>query len=163
MNEPEPVGRLRALLDTAGVEYTIHVHEHNVDSALDGVSSGFGRLDEMAPTLILKTGNGYLAAIIGGDRRIAYKQVKKKLGLKNVSLAGPDEVKQVTGADIGSVSLLNPGLATIIDEQLAAKPVVYGGCGAPGYSLAISGAALVTSTGAHVFEFTIPKGEDGIN
>jgi prolyl-tRNA editing enzyme YbaK/EbsC (Cys-tRNA(Pro) deacylase) len=36
----------------------------------------------MAPTLILQSEKGYLAAIIPGDRRLVYKKIKKELGLK---------------------------------------------------------------------------------
>jgi len=47
----------------------------------------------MAPTFILQTEAGYLAAIIQGDTRLSYKKIKQKLGLKNVSLAAPEQVK----------------------------------------------------------------------
>jgi prolyl-tRNA editing enzyme YbaK/EbsC (Cys-tRNA(Pro) deacylase) len=114
----------------------------------------------MAPTLILNCRDGYVAAIIGGDRRIAYKQVKKHLGLKNVSLAGPDQVQAATGAEIGWVSLINPGLKTLVDERLLQTGTACGGCGAPGYSLRIAAIDLVRITGAEVFDFTTPKEKD---
>jgi Cys-tRNA(Pro)/Cys-tRNA(Cys) deacylase len=111
----------------------------------------------MAPTLVLKTKAGYLAAVIGGERRIAYKKVKKALGLKDVSLAAPEQVRRVTGAEPGSISLVNPGLETILDANLLERERVYGGTGLPGYTLYIRTADLERVTGARVFDFTDPK------
>lgn len=158
--EPAAIRRLRALLDEAGADYTLYRHDHNVASAEDGVRQGFGNLHDMAPTLILKCEEEYVAAVIGGDRRIAYKQVKKRLGLKNVSLAGPGQVREATGAGIGWVSLVNPGLKTLVDERLLQTGTACGGCGASGYSLRIAAADLVRITGAEVFDFTTPKEKD---
>lgn len=153
----EPVSRLRALLDAAGANYAIILHDTAVVSAEDGVARGFGGLDEMAPALILKTKTGFLAAIIGGERRISYKKVKKALGLRDISLAAPEQVRQVTGAEPGSVSLVNPDLPTIVDSSLLGQGHVYGGTGVEGHTLRIDTADLVRVTAARVFDFTEPK------
>jgi prolyl-tRNA editing enzyme YbaK/EbsC (Cys-tRNA(Pro) deacylase) len=75
-------------------------------------------MSAMASTLILRTEAGYLAAIVRGDTRLSYKKIKQKLGLKNVSLAAPEQVKQLTGSEVGHVALVNHGLTTIVDERV---------------------------------------------
>lgn len=155
--EPEPVARLRAALDAAGVRYRILQHEMTLNSARDGVDHGFGSLAQMTPTLILRSENGYLAAIICGDTRVSYKKIKKQLQLRSVSMASPDEVQSVTGAAPGSVAMINPGLRTLVDARVAEQAEVFGGCGVPLYSLAVGGADLARAAGSHVFDFTEDK------
>lgn len=153
-NEPEQIGQLRQTLDAAGTRYDILAHDISIVSADEGAKRGIGRLREMAPTFILKTEAGYLAAIISGESRLLYKKIKKQLGLKNVSLATPEQVEQVTGAPIGSVSLVNLKLPTIIDNHLLDMEFVYGGCGVAYHTLQIKVEDLVKVTQAQVFEFT---------
>jgi len=47
----------------------------------------------MAPTFILRSEAGYLAAIIRGDTRLSYKKIKQKLKLKNLCLATPEQIR----------------------------------------------------------------------
>jgi prolyl-tRNA editing enzyme YbaK/EbsC (Cys-tRNA(Pro) deacylase) len=148
------LAQLRTRLDVAGVAYTLQRHAHNIASAQDGVQTGLGALSVMAPTFILQTEAGYLAAIARGDTRLSYKKIKQKLGLKNVSLATPEQVKQLTGSDVGHVALVNHGLKTIVDERLMEIETIYGGSGEPQYTLGISPQAVVTLTQAPVFDFT---------
>jgi prolyl-tRNA editing enzyme YbaK/EbsC (Cys-tRNA(Pro) deacylase) len=155
--EPIRIRQLRNTLDVAGIHYTIHIRGLAIQSAQDGVEQGFGGLENMAPTLILRTENGYLAALIRGDTRVSYKKIKQQLRLKNISLASPEQVLQVTGSEIGSVSLINSGVATIVDSRIAAMDTIYGGCGIPRHTLQINPQDLITLTQAQVFDFTEPK------
>lgn len=151
----EPLELLKQLL--AGCSYEIFSHAETIVSASDGVERGMGRLEETAPTFILETEKGPITAIISGRTRLSYKKIKKALGLKNVSLASPEVVTRVTGAEIGYVSLINPGLITIIDHQVTNNPLVYGGCGIPRHTLCINPHDLIRVTQAQVFDFTEPK------
>jgi prolyl-tRNA editing enzyme YbaK/EbsC (Cys-tRNA(Pro) deacylase) len=150
--------RLRQILDEAEATYEIFSHAEMIHSAQDGVESGMGNLAEMAPTLILDTEEGPIAAIISGETRLSYKKVKRALGLKNVCLAKPDAVLEHTEANVGTVSLVNPGMPTIVDDSLLKAAYVYGGCGVPRYTLRIPPLDLVRVTRARVFHFTELKG-----
>ena len=153
-SEQEKINQLKKTLDAANVNYNILTHDMTVKSAEDGVMKGIGDLKVMAPTFILSTEAGYLAAIISGETRLSYKKIKKKLGLKNVSLATPEQVVQTTGAQVGTVALVNPGLRTIVDSGLKEIQVVYGGCGVARCSLRINFEDLIRLTQAQVFDFT---------
>ncbi len=154
----ERLAQLRQRMEAAGTVYTIHLHAQNVASTQDGVQTGLGALADLAPTFILKTEAGYLAAVIRGDTRLSYKKIKQRLGLKNVALASPEQVTELTGAEVGYVSLVNPGLKTIVDERLAGVETVFGGCGVPAHTLQISPRGLIALTQAEVFDFTEQKG-----
>ncbi len=153
-NESPRIAQLRQRLDAAGVSYAILVHDQNLASAEDGAQTGLGTLAEMAPTFILHTEAGYLAAILRGDTRLSYKKIKRWLGLKNVSLAAPEEVKDLTGAEVGWVALVNPGLPAIVDERLVQVETIYGGTGEPNHTLQISPQAVVALNQAQVFDFS---------
>ena len=148
------LNQLRKLLDVAQVEYTIHVNANTVNTADDGVKQGVGHLEQMAPTFLLQSENGWICAVISGQSRLSYKKIKKQLGLKNISLAKPENVVQVTGALVGTVALINPGLLTIVDRHLMTMETVYGGCGVPRHTLQISVADLIAVSNAQVFDFT---------
>ena len=77
--------------------------------------------------------------------------------MKDVSLAGPDLIRQAAGSEIGSVSLVNPGMPSLVDEQLMEKDNVYGGCGMAGYTLKINPQDLAAIIGAQIFDFTEKK------
>jgi len=155
--EPVRIVQLRETLDSARIHYIIHVHDLAIQSAQDGVDQGFGGLENVASTLILRTENNYLAVIIRGDTRVSYKKIKQKLKLKNIALALPEQVQQVTGSEIGYVSLINSGIVTIIDSRIAQMDTIYGGCGIPRHTLQINSQDLIALTQAQVFDFTEPK------
>src|SRR3972149_3355406 len=107
------LSQLKETLNAANVNYI--VHELTIRSAQEGAQQGLGLLANMAPTFIIRSERGYLAAIIPGDTRLSYKNVKQKIRLKNLSPASPEQVQQVTGSEIGYVSLINSGIVTIIE------------------------------------------------
>ena len=156
-NETAWLEEIRQLLDRLQASYSLIEHQTTIRTAEEGVQQGVGSLSSMTPTLILKTEKGYLAAVLPGDRRLSYKKIKKQLGLKNISLAEPATVKQLTGAEVGTVSLINPGIETIIDASVVEKEMIFGGCGMPGLTLKIRAADLIRATNAVVFDFTESK------
>ena len=158
-NESARLSQLKLCLDSAGITYAILVHEQNISTAQGGAQIGLGALSVMAPTFILRTETGYLAAIVRGDTRLSYKKIKQKLGLKNISLATPDRVKQLTGSEVGYVALVNRGVQTIVDERVMEVEMIYGGSGEPNHTLQIAPQAVVMLTQAEVFDFTELKDE----
>jgi len=152
--ESERLNQLKKYLDRVGISYTIIVHEQNISTAQAGTLTGLGTLSVMAPTFILQTGTGYLAAIIRGDTRLSYKKIKRKLGLKNISMAAPDQVEQLTGSEIGYVALVNPGVQTIVDSRVTEVTMIFGGSGEPKHTLQISPHDVIMITQAQVFDFT---------
>ncbi len=155
--EAERLEQLKINLDEAGIAYEILAHAETIYSPQDGVKSGMGSLAEMTPTFILVTEKGLLAAIVSGATRLVYKKIKKELGLKNVSLASPEVVLRATGAQVGTVSLVNRGMPTIVDSGVLDLNRVYGGCGVPRHTLRMRPEDLVRATGGKVFEFAEEK------
>ncbi|TCO67886.1 aminoacyl-tRNA deacylase [Marinisporobacter balticus] len=131
--------RLVTNLNKYNIEYEIINHSKKINTAQEGADYFGINIGQTAPTLILKTENGYYALIISGDYgRINFEIIKEMLKVQQVKLAKPTEVEQVTGYKIGSIPLINHGLPVIMDRQLNRFTYVYGGTGISHATLKIS-------------------------
>lgn len=145
---------LHDLLKKNNVDYFIFLDEKSIKSAGEGASHYGITLKETTPTLILKTKDQYFAAIICGNSRISFKKLKQTLAVKEISLASPETVLTLTGANVGEISLINPNLTTLIDSQVLQNEYCYGGCGTPQSTLKIKTSDLIRITQAKVIDFT---------
>ncbi|MEH7462289.1 YbaK/EbsC family protein [Bacillus thuringiensis] len=82
-----------------------------------------------------------MVIVSGGRGRVNLEEISKILGCNQLKMATPQEVKQITGYNVGSVSLILP-LPCIIDRRLMCYPFVYGGTGEATSTLKIDPNAL---------------------
>ena len=114
--------KIKKLLDETGVTYQHLEHEH-VHTSHDAANVRGTDIKQAAKAIVLKekkSGDLFMF-VLGGDRRIDLKTVKKKiLGVKNISLAPPQDVLEKTGCTIGSVPPFGTlfGLPVYFDEHL---------------------------------------------
>lgn len=131
--------KLTTILKNQHVDYEIIQHSKQLKTAQEGAEYFGVHIGQTAPTLILKTDKGYFSLIISGDYgRVDLNSLKELLQLEEIKLAKPQEVEQVTGSKIGSVSLINPGIPTIIDRELYRFTYIYGGTGVSHTTLKIA-------------------------
>lgn len=157
MNHDIKLEQLDALLKNAKADYSILKNETTITSAAQGAALYGISLSETTPTLIIKKDGEYMAAIICGNTRISFKKLKEVLNTKEVNLADPETVFKITGARIGEVSLINPGLKTIIDSNVLKNKACYGGCGTPKATLRIETNDLIKITNAQILDFADPR------
>ncbi|WP_410511513.1 YbaK/EbsC family protein [Paenibacillus sp. BR2-3] len=130
--------KLVSLLDEQDIDYEIIKHLKQINTAKEGAEYFGIEIGQTAPTLILKTEKGFLGLILSGDHgRVNFSTIREILSVEQVKLASPKEVEQVTGSKIGSVSLINKEIPTILDSQLNRFKYVYGGTGVPQTTLKI--------------------------
>jgi len=149
--------QLGEFLQSQHADYDILIDESNLAQASTGAARYGISLSQAAPTLILKLRDQYIAAIIRGDTRISFKKLKQVLQTKEASMADPQTVAQITGSQIGHVSLVNFGLMTIIDIHLLENTYCYGGCGVANATLKINTHDLARITNAQVLDFAEPR------
>lgn len=142
------------ILQSHNVDYDILPSDITLITASKGAEHYGISLDETTPTLILKTKEGYIAAIICGNTRISFKKLKQVLGVKDISMADAQTILTITGAQIGEVGLINPTLTTIIDSAVVKNKNCYGGCGVAKATLRIHTADLIRITNAQILDFT---------
>lgn len=109
------------------------------------------------PTFILKVDETYMALIIQGNRKIDFKKIKQFFATRKVRMATPEEILKVTGATVGSVSMINQGLKTFIDEGVTALDCCYGGCGIDKMTLKIKANQLIQLTQAEIGDFSMGR------
>ena len=110
-------------------------------------------------TLVFETAAGERALVmLGGDKNAISGRLKRALGSRNIKLADPATVKDVTGYEIGSIPPFHwqpPGFRSIIDACLMAEEEELGvGAGVWGQEIMITPANLVTASSGEVFDLS---------
>lgn len=157
MNNSTQLSALEALLQKEQADYSILTDTDTIKTASSGAQTYGISLNETTPTLILKNENTFIAAIICGNTRISFKTLKQALNSKNISMADPQTILDITNARIGEVSLINPSLPTVIDIRVLQNKNCYGGCGVPQTTLRINTQDLVRITNAQIIDFAEPR------
>jgi prolyl-tRNA editing enzyme YbaK/EbsC (Cys-tRNA(Pro) deacylase) len=150
------LSHLDNFLKNEKVDYSIYQDSFTLESAEDGAKQYALSLNETTPTFILKAKDNYFAAIICGNTRISFKKLKKALKSKDIRMADPETVFNMTGSKIGEVSLINPGMDTLIDTNVIKNKNCYGGTGVSQTTLKINTMELMRITNAKLMDFTEP-------
>lgn len=123
-----PLEKIKHLLEENHADFDIISHEKPIISRNDAVA--YFKLEEMAPTLILKSKNSYFALIISGKRaKLNLKFIQEKLMCKELKLAGKQEIREKLELEAGRIPLVGHSLPCIFDEALFGYDYVYGGSG----------------------------------
>ena len=134
---------LLTLLKSKDVSFEMIAHPQTIRSAQEGADYFGIEIGQTAPHLVLETENGYVSAILSGDRgRLDFQAVAAILGCQEVKLASPKKVEEITGFRIGTVPLVGLSLPCLFDRSLFRYPVVYGGTGEAQSTLKIAPAAV---------------------
>lgn len=130
------ITELEQLLREKSVDFEIIQHPKPIKSRFDALC--YFKLEEMAPTLIVKTDIGFYAIIISGSReKIDYELIRKMLNCKDVAMATKDEVITQIGMKPGEIALVGHNLPCLIDEKIRQVEYVFGGAGNAHYTLKI--------------------------
>jgi len=86
-----------------GIDVEVYEYDSYVDTVEDASRLSGEPIDRIAKTLILKSDDECIVAIVRGDNRIDMDGLSRYLG-KKIRLARPREVKEITGVEIGGVT-----------------------------------------------------------
>ncbi len=111
------------ILNDLGIKYTEVEHKAVFTSEeaqfIKNKIEGIG-----AKNLFLKDKNGYYLVLVPDNKKVNLKNLTQKLGLKHLSFASPEELKNILGLTMGSVTPLGiihdqDNLVTVIlDDEL---------------------------------------------
>jgi prolyl-tRNA synthetase len=90
---------------------------------------------EIVKTLIYETEKGPVAILIRGDHEVNEVKVRNLLGVTELSLAGPNRVQKLTGAEVGFAGPVGLLLDIYADQAVAALGAVVTGANRDGYHL----------------------------
>ncbi|KAB8287732.1 aminoacyl-tRNA deacylase [Bifidobacterium avesanii] len=95
-------------------------------------------LSRAAATYIVESKEGVAAVVALATGHPQWRRLGRALGLHQIHLAAPDEVRRRTGYDVGTIGpLLLDGLPTYMDRRLLACDEVYCGTDDPHRTLAV--------------------------
>jgi Cys-tRNA(Pro)/Cys-tRNA(Cys) deacylase len=107
-------------------------------------------------TLIFNANNdsGLFMVLTSGDTKLKSSVLKNLVGSKNITLASPEDIVNLTGFKLGSIppfSWIPTGFRVFIEQKLLAEELVGVGAGQWGVEIVMSPKDLVLVTGAICF------------
>jgi Ala-tRNA(Pro) deacylase len=113
------------LLKTNNIDYKETEHEPVYTSEQAAKVRGIS-LSQGAKSLLLKSENDFILAILPGDRKLDSKKFKGLLKIKDFRFALPEEVKNKMGCEIGACYPFGNliGLLTYVDNSLSKNEVI---------------------------------------
>jgi len=147
---PEPVQRVADFLRRATVESRIEEFPDGTKTAEDAARAVGCDVSQIVKSLIFVCDGKPVLVMVGGDRRADSAKVAVAVPCEKAKIAGPDDVRAVTGFEPGAVAPFPlPGVATIlVDGELLLHEVVWTGAGSHQHVLAIAPTDLVRLTRA---------------
>ena len=102
--DKEPVKRAEKILKDFDPNLNVIILEQTARTANDAATALGCNVGAIVKSLLFKLGDKFCLCLVSGDKRCSLNKLKKKLSEKDVSMASPEEVKQITGYTIGGVS-----------------------------------------------------------
>jgi prolyl-tRNA synthetase len=90
---------------------------------------------EIVKTLIFETDKGPAAVLLRGDHQVNEVKVRNLLGATELILAGPERVREFTGADVGFAGPVGLALPIYADQAVAALADMVTGANRDGHHL----------------------------
>ncbi len=113
---------------------------------------------QMVKTLLFRTAEGQVALVmLGGDCHAISGQLKRALGSRNISLADPELVKEITGYAVGSIPPFHwqpAGFRSLVDTVLTEYDLLGVGAGVWGQEIIIKPDDLIAASNAEVVNLT---------
>ncbi|MBU8725757.1 aminoacyl-tRNA deacylase [Bacillus pumilus] len=148
-------------LNQNSIPYEIKTFSSETEKGAANVAAALGfRERQMIKTLIFETGEGeQLLVMVGADQHIKSGKLKKAAGSRNIKMASPEKVLEVTGYRIGSIPPFcwHPeGFRTIIEASLLEEEILGVGAGEWGNEILITPEQLVKASKAVPYDIVQP-------
>ena len=159
MNEllnKEPVKRVQKKLLEFDASYKVMVLDSSARTALEAAESLNTDVGSIVKSLLFKSENNFILCLVSGDRRCSLNKLKKIKQQKDISMANPQSVKEVTGFTIGGVSPIGhlKEVEIFIDNNLKRFQNIYAAAGHPNCVYKVNFENLLKMTSGKVEDFT---------
>ena len=149
-----PESALRKVLDDAGIGYELLRHEHTESALAEAQALGIPAVD-VAKTLVVKTKEGYVRAVLPASERIDLHKLRELRGegRHTVHLASEEDLaRDYRDFELGAVPPVGGTQRdpVVVDERVAAQESVVLEAGAHDESVRIASAELVRVARAEV-------------
>ena len=146
-------------LERLGIPHERRSFSSETEKGAAQVAHALGLREHQAvKTLVFATDTGeHVLVMVGGDRNAVSGHLKKAIGSRDIRMADPARVKELTGYVVGSIppfSWQPEGFRTFVDEALTREPLLGVGAGQWGEEILITPADLVRASRAQVVNLT---------
>ncbi len=133
----ESIKKLTDTLQSLHADFEVLQHEKPILTRKDALA--YFSLEEMVPTLIVRSEKTFYALMISGDRKkVDLDSIGRLLNGSKLEIASKEEVVEQLSISAGQVPLVGHRLPCIIDNRLFHHKYVYGGTGDLHFTLKIS-------------------------
>ena len=152
----EPVIRVQKKLDEYNKGLKAIVLNSSARTAQEAADSLNTEVGSIVKSLLFTTEDGFVLCLVSGDKRCSLNKLKKIKIQKDISMANPDQVKEVTGFTIGGVSPIGhlQEIEIFIDKELSRFKYIYAAAGHPNCIFKIDFDNLVKITNGFVKNIT---------
>ncbi|HSO14953.1 MAG TPA: YbaK/EbsC family protein [Arthrobacter sp.] len=128
---PEPVARVKRALTVLGAEDTVRVFDSKVPTAAAAAATLGCDVAAITNSLVFDVEGAPLLILASGAARVDVLKVAARLGTGKIRRASPGFVLEHTGQEVGGVAPVGHPvkIRTLLDESLAAHPVLWAGAG----------------------------------
>ena len=129
----EAVKRVQNKLDEYNKEIRAIVLKSSARTAQQAAESLKTEVGSIVKSLLFKTEDGFVLCLISGDKKCSLNKLKKIKDQKDISMADPQTVKEITGFTIGGVSPIGHlhEIEIFVDEQLSRFTNIFAAAGHP--------------------------------
>jgi Cys-tRNA(Pro) deacylase len=147
-----PVERVQLALEALSLPGKVRVFEeastHTAQEAADAVGCELGQI---VKTLFFMAEGRPTMALVAGDRQVDTAALAQLVGVgrKRLKMGTPDEVREVTGYEVGGVAPVDwrKGHDVVVDQSLSRFEDVWAAAGAPNAVFPAPTNALVAAIG----------------
>ena len=146
-------------LDGLNIPYEARSFPPETEKGAANVARVLGFAERQAvKTLIFQVDTGErVLVMLGGDQSAISGNLKKAIGSRNIQMASPDIVKEVTGYVIGSIPAFSwqpPNFRSFLEASLINEPILGTGAGQWGEEIMITPENLIRASNAIVVNLT---------
>ena len=146
-------------LDERSIPYQRLTFAADSEKGASSVAQALGfKPAQMVKTLIFEAGAAECVLVmLAGDQNAVSGHLKRAIGSRNIRLAEPDTVKQVTGYEIGSIPPFHwqpAGFKSFVDALLMKEDLLGVGAGVWGQEIMITPGNLVEASQAVMVNLT---------
>ena len=129
----EPVRRVQEKLREFDQNYKVIVLDSSARTAKEAAESLKTDVGSIVKSLLFRSQNNFILCLVSGDKRCSLNKLKNIKKLKDISMANPQSVKEVTGFTIGGVSPIGhlEKIEIYIDNNLKRFEKIYAAAGHP--------------------------------
>lgn len=137
-------------LETLKIPYRQYTHASPPTTIEQAAAERNQEVNQVVRSILFRLSEGeYAMVLIAGPRQVSWRALRKHFQQSRLTIASAEEVKEVTGYDIGAVSpfgLPNP-LPILIDEGVLSQPAVSLGSGIRGIAILVTQENLLNALG----------------